>query len=98
METSFSGRRIIDGDGHVMEDIAAIWKLMPPDYVGKSFSDIRGKSPFPPIDHLHSANRHFTPRASAREHGHDAVAGEFSSLLQLLLLLVQRTNFDVPKS
>src|ERR1041384_2167563 len=64
METSFSGRRIIDGDGHVMEDIAAIWKLMPPDYVGKSFSDIRGKSPFPPIDHLHSANRHFTPRGA----------------------------------
>lgn len=44
-----------------MEDIAAIWKRMPEDYVGKSFSDIRGKSPFPPIDHLHSANRHFTP-------------------------------------
>ena len=64
MATSFNGKRIIDGDGHVMEDITAIWKLMPPDYVGKSFSDIRGKSPFPPLDHLHSANRHFTPRGA----------------------------------
>ena len=56
--------QIIDGDGHVMEDIAAIWKYMPEEYVGRSFSDIRGKSPFPPIDHLHSANRHFTPRGA----------------------------------
>jgi predicted TIM-barrel fold metal-dependent hydrolase len=55
---------IIDGDGHVMEDIAAIWRYMPAEYVGRSFSDIRGKSPFPPIDHLHSSNRHFTPRGA----------------------------------
>ncbi len=55
---------IIDGDGHVMEDIATIWKYMPAAYVGRSFSDIRGRSPFPPIDHLHTANRHFTPRGA----------------------------------
>ncbi len=61
MSASSTHERIIDGDGHVMEDIAAIWKLLPQDYVGKSFSDIRGRSPFPPIDHLHSANRHITP-------------------------------------
>jgi predicted TIM-barrel fold metal-dependent hydrolase len=64
MERSFNSTRIIDGDGHVMEDVAAIWRHMPQEYVGRSFSDIRGKSPFPPIDHLHSANRHFTPRGA----------------------------------
>ena len=64
MERSSNSARIIDGDGHVMEDIAAIWKYMPQEYVGRSFSDIRGKSPFPPIDHLHSSNRHFTPRGA----------------------------------
>ena len=56
--------QIIDGDGHVVEDITSIWKYMPDDYVGKSFSDARGRSPFPPIDHLHSANRHFTPKGA----------------------------------
>src|SRR5574342_168573 len=56
--------KIIDGDGHVVEDIATIWKYMPEDYVGKSFSDARGRSPFPPIDHLHNANRHFTPKGA----------------------------------
>ena len=61
MERSSNNRRIIDGDGHVMEDVAAVWEHMPREYVGRSFSDMRGKSPFPPIDHLHSANRHFTP-------------------------------------
>ena len=29
--------KIIDGDGHVMEDIATIWKYMPQEYVGKNF-------------------------------------------------------------
>ncbi len=56
--------KIIDGDGHVVEDIATIWKYMPQEYVGRSFSDARGRSPFPPIDHLHNANRHFTPKGA----------------------------------
>lgn len=64
MSLSPASERIIDGDGHVMEDIASILKHMPDEYVGRSFSDIRGKSPFPPIDHLHSANRHFTPKGA----------------------------------
>src|SRR5215813_6844875 len=59
-----TGQKIIDGDGHVVEDIATIWKYMPQEYVGKSFSDMRGRSPFPPIDHLHTANRHFTPKGA----------------------------------
>ncbi|HWP60022.1 MAG TPA: amidohydrolase family protein [Candidatus Acidoferrales bacterium] len=66
-----AAKQVIDGDGHVMEDIAAIWKYMPEEYVGRSFSDIRGKSPFPPIDHLHSANRHFTPRGAFANVGPD---------------------------
>src|SRR5262245_13723299 len=57
-------QKIIDGDGHVVEDIASILKYMPEDYIGKSFSDARGKNPFPPIDHLHSSNRHFTPKGA----------------------------------
>ncbi|HXF74593.1 MAG TPA: amidohydrolase family protein [Methylomirabilota bacterium] len=55
---------IIDGDGHVVEDIATIVKYMPEEYTGRSFSEARGKNPFPPIDHLHSANRHFTPQGA----------------------------------
>ena len=62
--TTATKPKIIDGDGHVVEDIATIWKYMPDDYVGKSFSDARGRSPFPPIDHLHNANRHFTPKGA----------------------------------
>jgi len=34
MKSSHEGQRIIDGDGHVMEDIASIWKYMPQEYVG----------------------------------------------------------------
>ena len=63
--------KIIDGDGHVVEDIASIWKYMPANYVGKSFSEARGKSPFPPIDHLHSANRHFTPKGAFADVGRE---------------------------
>jgi hypothetical protein len=59
-----TGQKIIDGDGHVVEDIATIWKYMPEEYIGKSFSDALGRSPFPTVDHLHTANRHFTPRGA----------------------------------
>ena len=59
-----TAHKIIDGDGHVVEDIASIVKYMPEEYVGRSFSEARGKNPFPPIDHLHSANRHFTPKGA----------------------------------
>ena len=33
--------KIIDGDGHVVEDIASIVKYMPEEYVGRSFSEAR---------------------------------------------------------
>ena len=39
-------QKIIDGDGHVVEDIATIWKYMPQEYVGKSFSDARARMDF----------------------------------------------------
>ena len=42
--------RIIDGDGHVMEDLDGIVKFLPDAY-RNSQSPIR--DPFPPSDHLH---------------------------------------------
>src|SRR5207253_780428 len=50
--------KIIDGDGHVVEDHAAIASRMPKEYRGRSDS---GRSPYPPNDHLHAANSHFLP-------------------------------------
>ena len=46
---------IVDGDGHVMEDFAAIVRHMPEAYWGGFHQGI--KNPFPPLDHLHSANQ-----------------------------------------
>ncbi|MCE2466039.1 MAG: amidohydrolase [Dehalococcoidia bacterium] len=45
---------IIDGDGHIMEDNAAIAKHMPPYYGTPGALDLRAM--FPPIDHLHTAH------------------------------------------
>jgi len=50
--------RIIDGDGHIVEDHEAIWQRMSREFRGESFSR---QSPFAPNDHLHAANRHFVP-------------------------------------
>ena len=65
--------RIIDGDGHIMEDIPGIISYIPEEYRGKSFAgEERGvRSPFPPIDHLHSSNRHITPPGSFANVGPD---------------------------
>ena len=63
--------RIIDGDGHIMEDIDAIVAYMPEEYKGKSFGDRGARNPFPPIDHLHSANRHITPPGAFANVGPD---------------------------
>ena len=49
--------RLIDGDGHVMEDLPAIVARLPEGYRGESFV---GRDPFPQTDHLHSSNKHFT--------------------------------------
>jgi predicted TIM-barrel fold metal-dependent hydrolase len=50
--------KIIDGDGHVVEDHSAISARMPEEYRGRFGS---GRSPYPPNDHLHAANAHFLP-------------------------------------
>ncbi|MBI2986795.1 MAG: amidohydrolase family protein [Deltaproteobacteria bacterium] len=61
---------IIDGDGHVVEDPKAIVELMPRPYRDKyqthTFFD-----PFPPLDHLHSANLHDFPPGAFRRAGPD---------------------------
>jgi uncharacterized protein len=64
MAMSTKKHKIIDGDGHVVEDHAAIAARMPKEYRGRSDS---GRSPYPPNDHLHSANAHFlVPGAFAK--------------------------------
>ncbi len=50
--------KIIDGDGHVVEDHSAIAARMPEQYRDRFGSS---RSPYPPNDHLHSANAHFLP-------------------------------------
>jgi predicted TIM-barrel fold metal-dependent hydrolase len=50
--------KIIDGDGHIVEDHQAIWQRMSQKFRGDSFSR---QSPFAPNDHLHAANRHSVP-------------------------------------
>jgi predicted TIM-barrel fold metal-dependent hydrolase len=47
-------RRIIDGDGHVAEDSAAIIAHMPEAYRDKA--RVQPFNPFPPFDHLHAAH------------------------------------------
>ena len=51
-------KKIIDGDGHVVEDHTAIAARMPEQYRGRFGS---GRSPYPPNDHLHATNAHFLP-------------------------------------
>lgn len=47
-------RRVIDADGHIAEDSAAIIARMPEAYREKARSQFF--SPFPPFDHLHAAH------------------------------------------
>jgi predicted TIM-barrel fold metal-dependent hydrolase len=43
--------RVVDGDGHVLEDVAAIYELLAPEY--RAF--VRSADAlFPPLDHVHS--------------------------------------------
>ena len=63
---------IIDGDGHIMEDHAAMAELMPP-YYGIPGALSLG-SMFPPIDHLHSA--HFATTIGREVRGNSHVGPE----------------------
>ena len=56
----FQGHTIIDGDGHVIEDTKAIINYMPQSYRDK-YDTHTFFNPFPPLDHLHSANMHDFP-------------------------------------
>src|SRR5574341_975199 len=59
----FNGHTIIDGDGHVIEDYAAMVRYMPKPYQEK-FDTHTFYNLFPPLDHLHSSNLHdFQPGA-----------------------------------
>lgn len=53
---------IIDADGHVLEDLAAIMDLMPAAYHTKDRNVFL--NPFPPGDHLHSTNLLKLPEGS----------------------------------
>ncbi len=61
---------IVDGDGHVIEDVKAIVQLMPAPY-GEKFRTHSFFDPFPPLDHLHSANLHDFPPGAFRQAGPD---------------------------
>jgi hypothetical protein len=56
----YKGHTIIDGDGHVIEDTKAIINYMPQSYRDK-YETHPFFNPFPPLDHLHSANMHDFP-------------------------------------
>ncbi len=55
---SESKAKIIDGDGHVVEDHAAISGRMPEEFRNRFGST---RNPYPPNDHLHAANAHHLP-------------------------------------
>lgn len=57
---------IVDGDGHVMEDQAAMARYIPEPYAEMQ----RGGAVFPPLDHLHIAGGK-TPKGAFRQVGPD---------------------------
>lgn len=62
-----SGRsRVIDADGHIAEDSAAIIARMPAAYREKARS--QPFSPFPPFDHLHAAHLVEMPEGAFNRH------------------------------
>src|ERR1700747_269402 len=48
---AWNNMRVVDGDGHVMEDWRSLLEYMPDPY--KKIGRFRGRL-FPPLDHLHS--------------------------------------------
>lgn len=53
------GLRVVDGDGHIIEDLDAIAARMPSPY--RDIAAGRAATIFPPLDHLHSAHAVETP-------------------------------------
>jgi len=60
--------KIIDGDGHVVEDHAAIGARMPDEYRDRFGV---GRGAYPPNDHLHAANAHTLPPGSFAKVGRE---------------------------
>ena len=58
--------RILDGDGHVIENVKAIMDRMPPELLGGNA--VRGAGPFPSPDHLHHASHRY-PEGAFRDPG-----------------------------
>jgi hypothetical protein len=54
---------IVDGDGHLVEDLEAIALRMPPEFMGRAAGSSLARL-FPPIDHLHAASPVATPAGS----------------------------------
>ena len=45
--------QVVDGDGHLVTDIAAVASRMPQEYLNRATGSSLGNI-FPPIDHLHA--------------------------------------------
>src|SRR5437763_323612 len=52
------GTRVVDGDGHIIEDMAGIAAHLPSPY--RAYAEQRGDV-FPPLDHLHTGRLVETP-------------------------------------
>ena len=70
--TTIDLERVIDGDGHIMEDRQGIAELMPPYYGIPGALSLQAL--FPPIDHLHSG--HFTTTIGREVRGNTNVGPE----------------------
>ena len=55
--------QVVDGDGHLVTDIAAVASRMPQEYLNRAGGSSLGNI-FPPIDHLHAAQPVATPPGS----------------------------------
>jgi uncharacterized protein len=67
---ALNGHTIVDGDGHVIEDTKALMEFMPRAYREK-YDTHSFFNPFPPLDHLHSANLHDFPPGAFNKVGPD---------------------------
>lgn len=66
MAQAFTDYHIVDGDGHIFEDIPAIVRRMP--RAMQEVPQVRLGGPFPPLDHLHLAS-YLHPEGSFQDPG-----------------------------
>ena len=60
--------QVVDGDGHLVTDIAAVASRMPQEFLNRASGSSLGNI-FPPIDHLHAAQPVATPPGSFPKSG-----------------------------